>query len=119
YAKDRISISSYSIGPRVDNQVLGSLAQNTGGMLLVDREDWSGAQIGGRLADMARTTVIWPSAAELPAGYVQTYFRDMPPLRFDRDTVLLGKLAPTATEGVGAAGIEVRGEMDGKAVRLH
>src|SRR6185312_4349282 len=85
----------------------------------VDREDWSGAQIGGRLADMARTTVIWPSAAELPAGYVQTYFRDMPPLRFDRDTVLLGKLDPAAAAAVDAAGIEVQGEMDGKPVRLQ
>ncbi len=91
FVVDRISISSYSVGPRVDHQLLGVLAKHTGGMLLVDRTDQTGAQIGGRLADAARSTVVWPTSVELPAGFQQCYFRGIPPLRFDRDTVLLGK----------------------------
>jgi hypothetical protein len=119
YVEDRISVSSYGIGPRVDQQVLGSLAQHTGGMLLIDRNDWSGDQVGGRLADMARSTVIWPSAVKLPAGYAQTYFRGMPPLRFDRDTVLLGKVEFAAIKNASADGIDVQAEMGGKPVHLR
>jgi len=117
FVEARISVSSYSIGPRVDHQLLGAIAHHTGGILLSDREEWKPSQIGASLADVVRATVIWPSAVKLPEGYWQVYFRAMPPLRFDRDTVLLGKMPATAGNAAPVE-IEVQGEAGGKPLDL-
>lgn len=120
FLEARISVSSYSIGPRVDHELLGAVAHHTGGVLLSDREDLEPAELGARLAEAARTTVVWPSAVKLPEGYWPVYFREMPPLRFDRDTVLLGKM-PAGGDDSKPAGveIEVRGEAGGKPIVLR
>lgn len=117
FVEAEISVNSYGVGPRVDRQLLGALAQHTGGVLLADRDDLDAARAGASLADMARSTVIWPADVQLPDGYWQVYFRSMPPLRFDRDTVLLGTMPEAAQDGRPVE-IEVRGEASGKAVDL-
>lgn len=115
----RIPVSSYSIGPRVDHELLGAVAHHTGGALLSARDDLKPAELGTRLAEVARTTVVWPSAVKLPEGYWPVYFRAMPPLRFDRDTVLLGTM-PASGENSQPAGveIEVQGEAAGTTMTL-
>ncbi len=86
----------YGIGPRVDNYVLGTLANHTGGILAVDHESVTTQQAGRSLAMFARQPVVWSQQVTMPEGFT-VYPKKTPPLRFDRDTVLIGhgKQAPS------------------------
>ena len=115
----RIAVSSYAIGPQRDNAVLASLANLTGGNLYVDdqmvwadqaagvsedratNENLSRAERVGRiLADWTHATVLWPEGTEMSEGVQVIYPSQMPPLRSDRDTIVIGKAASGA-EAVG------------------
>jgi hypothetical protein len=106
---ERISVSSYAIGPRKDAALLAAVANQTGGNLYVDEtmalaDDAAGvsveranqenlrrgARIGETLADWTRATVVWPSEVKLPAELGEVLPRKMPPLRTDRDTIVFG-----------------------------
>ncbi len=87
----QISVDSYAIGPRLDNLLLGALANHTGGMLLVDTDDWNAKQAGILLASTVKEPVLWPQQVQLPASLADAYPRRLPPLRFDRDTILIGR----------------------------
>ena len=113
--ESRIPLSSYAIGPRVDAALLGALANHTGGMLAVDYDEMTGAQAGNYLAEAARQPVVWPSDVKLSDAVREMVPRRMPPLRFDRDTVVLGKLADPAA----AVEIDASAELAGKTEQLH
>ncbi|HUY87660.1 MAG TPA: VWA domain-containing protein, partial [Pirellulales bacterium] len=113
--ESRISVSSYAVGPRVDAELLAALANHTGGMLAVDFEEMTGRQAGNYLAEAARQPVVWPGKLQLPAAIRAIYPRRTPPLRFDRDTVVLGKLADSAA----AVELDLQAEVAGKEERLH
>ena len=84
-AEGRIASSSCPVGPRVDRQLLGALAGNTGGQVID-----MGPQAGGQLAAAADATVLWPAGdVQWPQGF-EVYPTRMPPLRTDRDTVVIG-----------------------------
>src|SRR6185437_711257 len=114
----RTSVSSYGLGPQVDLQLLGALAKNTGGMLVLGSEDSAGHRAGGELADAVRGAVFWPTSVELPASLHATYYRGVPPLRFDRDTVVIGGLDGAALAG-GPLKIRAAGELAGKPLELR
>ena len=88
---EQISVDSYAIGPRLDNLLLGALANHTGGMLMVDTENWNAKQAGMLLATCVKEPVLWPQQVSLPASMAEVYPRRLPPLRFDRDTILIGR----------------------------
>ncbi|HEX7380231.1 MAG TPA: VWA domain-containing protein, partial [Pirellulales bacterium] len=90
YRNSRVSFSSYGIGPRVNAELLGALANHTGGMVVPDAEGTSARQMGNYLATVARGSVIWPTSVTYPAAIRLAFPRQMPPLRFDRDSVVLG-----------------------------
>jgi hypothetical protein len=115
----RISFSSYAIGPRVAGDLLGALANHTGGMIVADGETTQDRQTGAYLAAIARSAVIWPTSAKLPAALKEVYPHEMPPLRFDRDSVLIGTLAPEAIEAQQPLAIDTQAELSGKPVTLH
>ncbi len=87
----RISLSSYAVGPRMDSQLLASLANQTGGMLVVDDESIDPKQAGAFLASAAQGAVVWPGAVTWPKQFVEVYPQRMPPLRTDRDTIVVGR----------------------------
>ncbi len=87
----QVPMLSYAIGPRLDVSLLACLARQTGGVLAVDGEDFTGGQIGNWLAAAVQTPVIWPAAVDLPSTLHNLSGRHGLPLRFDRDTILLGK----------------------------
>ena len=88
-AAGHIPVLSYGVGPRVDRELLGLLARQTGGVLL----DGAGNDAGTRLATATTAAVYWPTAAvKWPAGMGEVLPKAMPPLRSDRDTVLIGTL---------------------------
>ncbi len=88
---EQVSVDSYAIGPRLDNLLLGALANHTGGMLLVDTDDWNATQVGLLLASSVKEPVLWPQHVQLPTSLADVYPRRLPPLRFDRDTILIGR----------------------------
>ncbi len=109
----QISVNSFAVGPRVDAQLLGVLANHTGGMLLVDSENLNGKQFGGYLAESATGAVAWPTKVTLPDSVTEFYPKQFPPLRFNRDTVVVGLGKPVAE-----VSITVEASVQGKPVSL-
>ena len=98
-ADQRIAMTSYAIGPKTDTIMMAALANQTGGMLFVDTDRMSAKEYGTAMADVARETVIWPTSIEWPKGLNAVYPERTPPLRMNRDTIVLGEgsLAEPAT----------------------
>jgi hypothetical protein len=90
-ADAKVSVSSYGVGPRVDGPALASLANMTGGLLALDDDSIDPKQAGNYLAGAVRGTVLWPSAASFPKNVAAVYPERMPPLRSDRDTIVIGQ----------------------------
>jgi hypothetical protein len=92
-AEKQIPVSSYAIGPGRDVILLATLANQTGGMVYLDlMQGGSAEQAGAELARAARAGVYWPKKADLPQALRETLPSRVPPLRSDRDTVLIGTL---------------------------
>ena len=115
----RTNVTSFAIGPKVDAQLLAVLANHTGGNLYVQPEMvWSdveggisdqraqeenlrNAQIAGKqLADWTSAAVYWPKSVDYATNLGQTYPAVMPPLRSDRDTILVGSKSGSLPESV-------------------
>ncbi|HEY1598647.1 MAG TPA: hypothetical protein VGG64_03545, partial [Pirellulales bacterium] len=88
---EHVPMSSYAVGPRVDSSLLACLANQTGGVMAVDGENLTGAQVGNWLAAAVQAPVVWPQGVQLPAGLSSVSGDQAIPLRFDRDTILVGK----------------------------
>src|SRR5690606_30217296 len=86
----------------------------TGGNLYVDTEAQPSAQeFGLLLAKAAVEPVYFPTAVQLPREMAQAFPRAVPPLRGDRDSILIGDLASR-----GDFRIAMKAEVDGKNVDL-
>ncbi len=84
------SVTSFAIGPRYDGFLLSTLANQTGGDVIIDGSALSAEQAGHTLANAATEVVVWPTSLQLPASFKEVYPQRMPPLRGDRDTVVVG-----------------------------
>jgi hypothetical protein len=94
----RAPVIGFGVGPLVDSQLLGTLASRTGGVVLTERSDVDASEYGARLAAAVHGSVLWPSAGagvKWPKG-LDVYPKVLPPLRNDRDTVLVGVAKSTA-----------------------
>ncbi|NBT13255.1 MAG: hypothetical protein EBS56_06700, partial [Planctomycetia bacterium] len=89
----RIAVSSVGIGDRVNWPCLAALASATGGMLLVPEEGTPARDAGARVGSLAIAPVLWPEDVVLSAKSPVSEYRGLPgllpPLRSDRDSVLL------------------------------
>ncbi|OYV84901.1 MAG: hypothetical protein B7Z73_14575, partial [Planctomycetia bacterium 21-64-5] len=117
--ESRLSFNSYAIGPRVVSELLAALANHAGGMVVFDDDRSDGRKFGRYLAAVARSAVVWPAAVDFPQAVKQAYPRPMPPLRFDRDTILLGSLDSKAAEAKQPLAIKLTGDLNGKLVTLE
>lgn len=115
----RASFSSFAIGPQVNGQLLGAMANHTGGMLLTDDPQRTDRQLGNSLAAMVQTTVVWPIVTNLPGCLKDAYPRQMPPLRFDRDSILVGLVDQKAIDGQPSLEIEMQAIIADKPMTLH
>lgn len=99
--QNRVTVSSHAIGPRTDSQLLAILANQTGGNVYVHptafaeedpaADNQRNAQLGGKaLAQWTKATVLWPTNVRIDPALGQTYPATVPPLRSDRDTILVG-----------------------------
>jgi hypothetical protein len=112
--KNRVSVSSFAVGPERDVHLLAALANHTGGTLFVDsgQSDLSG-RAGIAIADAAQGTVVWPVSVKLPEAMREAYPSPTPPLRTDRDTILIGILDNRQPQQ-----IAVTAEAAGKQIEL-
>ncbi len=131
---ERVSVSSYAIGPRKDGALLAAIANQTGGNLYVDEamvlaDDAAGvsverandenlrrgAKIGAVLADWTQATVFWPIKTTLSPELGSVLPKQLPPLRTDRDTLVFGV---TDKKLAAPVAINVEAEAAGKATNL-
>jgi uncharacterized membrane protein YgcG len=108
-ASAKAAVSSYAVGPKRDAALLAALANQTGGNLYVDEPMvWAneqekvteeralqenlrrGATVGESMAEWTRATVLFPAEISWPAELGDVYPKTLPPLRSDRDTVVVG-----------------------------
>ena len=99
--ESRTSISSLAIGPKTDCELLSIISNHTGGKIFVRQAitDATCQQIGGNLAKAALEPVFWPTKSSWPSGVAQYFPRQLPPLRFDRDSIVVGNLNDELLEG--------------------
>jgi hypothetical protein len=88
-AAEHAAVLSYGVGLHVDREMLDSLAESTGGVVL----EGAAGDAGTHLATASAAAVYWPTVAvKWPAGMGEVFPKALPPLRSDRDTVLIGTL---------------------------
>lgn len=110
FRRRQIPVHSYGLGPRVDLQVLGILAQHTGGRVFLDSTindaQQSARQTGVKLAQAAGAPVFYPETISCQPAVEQLLPGTVPPLRADRETILLGRgpVAPRTTVQIAGAG---------------
>ena len=90
-----IAVTSYAIGPRTDLQLLGILAEHTGGAVcvdaLVDDRHTPADKLGEKLAQAVDATVFYPDSISVAPEVEKLLPGTVPPIRSDRETILLGK----------------------------
>jgi hypothetical protein len=111
----RISVSGYAIGKEQNVALLATLANHTGGMVQIDSDAADSAVANGKaLAAVMDSAVIWPVSTVLSKGLTETFPKTMPPLRTDRDTILIGTL-----QGNDVQEIDCQAEVNGQEMKLH
>ncbi len=113
-AARRISLSTYAIGPERDVESMAALANMTGGNLFLDSDDPASIANGAtNLAQTVHGQVFWPSRMSLPESVKEVFPRQVPPLRFDRDTIIVGTLTTREPWN-----LEVTGELNAQPLTL-
>lgn len=113
----RVSVTSFGIGPQRDDQVMAVLANLSGGMLIVDTAEASAQEVGERLAQFATAPVVWTEQPQFSRVLPRVYPRRALPLRYDRDSVYVGRI--DEKELADPAGLEISVVVEGQAERLR
>lgn len=117
-----VPVTSVAIGPRTDLMLLGSLAQHTGGKLIIEEVDVVADRRGGGtattklaldLVQSARMPVFYPDQITTIPEISDLQPTLPPPVRFDRETVLLGR---GLTES--RLTVQLSGQFEGQPKRL-
>lgn len=92
----RIAMHSFMIGPKTDLRLLGVVAEHTGGVILIDNPGRSESElypqeVGESLAAAASAPIYYPSQSAMTPESSSVYPAMLPPLRSDRETVVIGK----------------------------
>jgi hypothetical protein len=97
----RTTIHSLAIGPEADVEFLATLANHTGGVIYIHKniENSSNQQIAAALAKSCVSPVFWPTDSKWPQGLVSHFPKAVPPIRMDRDSIVIGKLASASWSG--------------------
>ncbi|MFP6650199.1 MAG: hypothetical protein VB817_12085, partial [Pirellulaceae bacterium] len=112
---NRVSVSSFAIGPQRDVLLLATVANHTGGVVFVDSDDQALApQAGVELARAASAPVLWPTSITFPEQVESSYPANVPPLRTDRDSILIGTIGER-----GEYSIAMNAELAGNPVTLN
>ncbi|MDO5580397.1 MAG: hypothetical protein Q4G69_04640, partial [Planctomycetia bacterium] len=97
---DRVPVSSFANGAVTNVEVLGALANQTGGYV-VDPGIKNGSDAGKLLAQAASASVYWPTDAPKFSDNLTVFPNPVPPLRSDRETFIIGaKSGPMKDETI-------------------
>lgn len=98
---DRIAVHSIAIGPANNVELMAVLANQTGGVVGIvgDDKDTNPASIGRQVGSSAIMSPIWLDQATLISGMTSVQHNRLPPLRLDRDSILLGRVANASVNG--------------------
>ncbi len=99
--QSKTSVSSLAIGPFLNVEGLATLANHTGGRVFVRNNiQATNQQIGQTLANASIEPIFWVESSQLPKSLSSHLPEALPPLRSDRDSVLIGlqSIASTASE---------------------
>ncbi|MEM0927001.1 MAG: VWA domain-containing protein, partial [Planctomycetota bacterium] len=91
---DHISVHSVAIGPSTNVELMGVLANHTGGVIgVVNADDGNVASaIARRVTEAATLSPIWLERAEFTGATTVAQGDRLPPLRVDRDSIFLGRI---------------------------
>ena len=93
--RHQIPVNGYAVGPRTDLELLGILAEQTGGLLLPDElvndEQEPAELLGERLAAAMAVTLFYPERMIVEPPVDGLLPSPPPPVRPDRETVVLGQ----------------------------
>ena len=97
---DHISVHSVAIGPSTNVELMAVLANQTGGVLgVVNEADGNtAAAIARRVTESSVRSPIWVEAIRLPETMTIVHGNRIPPLRVDRDSILLGNVGSEVKE---------------------
>ncbi|MEI8376552.1 MAG: VWA domain-containing protein, partial [Planctomycetota bacterium] len=106
----RSPVIAFGVGPQIQEQLLGTLASRTGGIVAPELARVDAGDYGTGLARAVHGSVLWPKDVKWPDG-VEVYPKTFPPLRSDRDTVVVGTAKSAAAKQVeidvdGPAGVQ-------------
>ncbi|QDT10412.1 VWA domain-containing protein [Planctomycetes bacterium K23_9] len=89
---DRIAVHSIAVGPSTNIELMAILANQTGGVLGVvgNDDDSSAAAVARSVGTSSTMSPIWLTGAKLLPGMTTVHGSQMPPLRLDRDSIVLG-----------------------------
>jgi hypothetical protein len=114
-AEQRISFSSFAIGPERDIETLSAIANNTGGNIFVDSDQPESMVLGASgLADTIHGIVFWPTKCDFTEDVAEVYPASIPPLRTDRDTIVVGTLHDR-----GDITVKMEGEINGQPATMN
>ena len=114
----RAPVIAFGVGPRIQEQMLGILASRTGGVVVPELSSVDADAYGTGLARAVHGSVLWPKTGGANAGAavkwpdgMDVYPKTFPPLRGDRDTVMVGTTTSTTAKQMeidveGPAGME-------------
>lgn len=94
--EQRIAMHSFAIGPQTDLRLLGVIAQHTGGVVVIDdakkvESKLYPQQVGESLVAAANAPIYYPTNYSMTPVGARVYPAVLPPLRSDRETILIGK----------------------------
>lgn len=108
--RNQISVSSFAIGPDRNMELLAILANHTGGNLVIDSDLKNSAESAATsLAETVHGSVFWPQEATFTDSVVETFPNAFPPLREDRDSIVVGTVV-----GSGDLEVKVTGKLNGR-----
>lgn len=111
----QVTLSSFVIGPVVDVPTLSAMANQTGGVLFARNEiSQAMTEVGRALAESIHAPVLWPTKVSVPKSLAKHLPVQFPPLRLDRDSVIIGEAVGTVEGGK----LTVDASVAGQAVLL-
>ena len=113
---DRISVHGIAVGPITNIETMAILANHTGGVIGVigNSDDGKPTVIGRQVGTSARKSPVWISEAKMLEGMRLVHGDRLPPLRLERDSILLGRVGGDPSTGK----IELIGETTSSSVRI-
>ncbi|HEY2413623.1 MAG TPA: VWA domain-containing protein, partial [Pirellulaceae bacterium] len=112
---EHVSVSSFVLGREQNTQLMAALANHTGGVIETaapELPEMDAATNGQRLAASVHASVLWPNDSTVSNNVAESFPAQMPPVRTDRDSVLIGLLSNQSPVNV-----ELDGTMNGKPVK--